>query len=498
MRKEVVRTPGTGLSSGKARRMLRNVRVLALIERRSPLRYLSAMGGPGIATLLGFGIGSESTAAASLVYLLAVVVTATVGGLGPGVAASVLSFLGLNYFFTPPRYTLSVGKTDDVIALTIFIAVGMIVSTLVALGLAQRARAERREIEARTLYAISSRLLGTDDLEGALRELASSMVRLFGLARCEVRIRGDDGTLPTRAAAGEAVVADSPVVDVPLTTGDRDLGALLLFPKGAVFGETERRVAAIFGRQTASALERGMLEREAREARVTAEADRVRRALLSAVSHDFRTPLASIKAALTTLTAGGERPLSKSEIAELVGTSLEETERLERLVSNLLDLTRIRSGAFAPERVATPVDDVIEDCLAGVRAPLAGRRVEVFVRPDLPPLSVDPVQIGQVFRNVLQNAIKFSPQRSEIRIAASRWQDAVEVRVSDRGPGIPEGEREAVFEEFYRSGDGRVAGTGLGLAVARAIVHAHGGAIWVEDAPGGGATVVVRLPSAEA
>jgi two-component system sensor histidine kinase KdpD len=216
------------------------------------------------------------------------------------------------------------------------------------------------------------------------------------------------------------------------------------------------------------------------------------------VSHDFRTPLASIKAALTTLTAGGERPLSSDETAELVGTSLEETERLERLVSNLLDLTRIRSGAFAPELVAMPVDDVIEDSLAGLRAPLAGRRVEVFIRPDLPLVNVDPVQIGQVFRNVLQNAAKFSPDRSGIRISASRWQQAVEVRVSDRGPGIPTAERDDVFEEFYRSGDGRTAGTGLGLAVARAIVVAHGGAIWIEDTPGGGTTVVVRLPSAEA
>ncbi len=477
--------------------MLRAVNVLELIERRSPLRYVAAAVAPGIATVVGLAIGDERTAAASLVYLLAVVASATIGGLGAGIVASVVSFLGLNYFFTPPRHTFSVGKWDDVIALAVFISVGMIVSTLVALGLAQRARAERREIEARSLYAISSRLLGTDDLDGALTELASSMVRLFGLARCEVRIRQEDGTLVSRAQAGDEADPGQSVVNVPLASADRDLGALVLYPKGAAFGDTERRVAAIFARQTASALERALLEREARESRVSAETDRVRRALLSAVSHDFRTPIASIKAALTTLTTGGDRPLSNDEIAELVGTALEETDRLERLVTNLLDLTRIRSGAFAPERVATPVDDVIEDGLAGLRGALAGRRVEVFVRPDLPPLSVDPVQIDQVFRNVLQNAVKFSPARSEIRIAASRWQDSVEVRISDRGSGIPPAEREAVFEEFYRAGDGRVAGTGLGLAVARAIVEAHRGAIWIEDTPGGGATVVVRLPAAE-
>lgn len=473
------------------------VNVLDLIERRSPLRYVPAVVAPGAATLIGLGIGDERTAAASLVYLLGVVSAATLGGLGSGIVASILSFLGLNYFFTPPLHTLSVRKTDDVIALVAFIAVGMIVSTLVALGLAQRARAERREVEARSLYAISSRLLGTDDLDGALMELAASVVRLFGLARCEVQIRGDDGALSPRVAAGETVGPDHPAVSVPLATADRDLGALVLHPKGSAFGDAERRVAAIFARQTAAALERGLLEREARDARVSAETDRVRRALLSAVSHDFRTPLASIKAALTTLTTAGERPLSQAEITELVATAVEETDRLERLVSNLLDLTRIRSGAFAPETVALPVEDVIEDGLAGLRGALAGRRVEILVRPDLPPVSVDPVQISQVFRNVLQNAAKYSPDRSEIRIAASRWQGAVEVRVADRGTGIPAPEREAVFEEFYRGGDGRVAGTGLGLAVARAIVDAHRGAIWVEETPGGGTTVVVRLPAAE-
>jgi two-component system sensor histidine kinase KdpD len=145
-----------------------------------------------------------------------------------------------------------------------------------------------------------------------------------------------------------------------------------------------------------------------------------------------------------------------------------------------------------------PVEDVIEDALAGLRTPLGEHRVSVFIRPDLPLLSVDPVQVGQVLQNVLQNAAKFSPPRSEIRIAASGWRGAVEVRIADRGSGIPAPDREAVFEEFFRSGDGRVAGTGLGLAVAKAIVLAHSGQIWVEETPGGGTTVVVRLPAEEA
>jgi two-component system sensor histidine kinase KdpD len=475
--------------------MLRDVGVLDLIEPRPRLRFVAALAGPGAATLIGLGLGAERTTAAALVYLLGVVSSATVGGLGAGIVASILSFVGLNYFFTPPLHTLSVGKADDLIALVVFVSVGMIVSTLVAIGLSQRARAERRELEARSLYAISSRLVGTGDLDLALAELASSMVRLFGLARCEVRIAGEEGPAVTHAVAGIEVEASTPSQTVPLASADRQLGALVLWPENDPFGEAERRVAAIFARQTASALERGILEAEARDARLSVEADRVRRGLLSAVSHDFRTPLASIKAALTTLTTGAESSLSDGDRKELLGTALEETERLERLVTNLLDLTRIRSGALAPELVTTPVEDLVEDALAGVRSPLAARRVSVFIRPDLPPLNVDPVQTGQVLQNVLQNAAKFSPERSEIRIAASVWHGAVEIRVSDQGPGIPRADREAVFEEFYRAGDGRVAGTGLGLAVAKAIVVAHKGKIWVEETPGGGATFVVRLPA---
>ena len=235
------------------------MKVLGLIEQRSPARFLAGVAAPILATVVGLGIGDERTTAASLVYLLGVVAAAAFGGLGPGVFASVASFLGLNYFFTPPRQTLSVGKTDDLVALVVFVTVGMAVSSLVALGLAQRARAERRELEARSLYAISSRMLASEDLDAALTELAVSMRRLFGLGRCEVRIRSDDGTSVLRASDGDPV-AGAAEISVGLSTADRDLGALVLFPGGAPFGEAERQVASIFARQTAAAFERGILE----------------------------------------------------------------------------------------------------------------------------------------------------------------------------------------------------------------------------------------------
>jgi two-component system sensor histidine kinase KdpD len=477
------------------------MKVWRLVERGSPARYLAGVASPMLATLVGLGIGEERTTTAALVYLLGVFAAAAVGGLGPGVVASVLSFLGLNFFFTVPRRTLNVGKTDDLIALLVFVTVGFAVSWLVAVGLSQRARAERRELEARSLYAISSRLLASDDIDAALGELAASVRQLFDLARCEVRIRDEEGNLVQRAAAGDAPAERTEEIAVPLSTAERDLGALVLVSGAAPLGEAERRVAAIFARQTASALERGILEQEAKGARLAAETNRVRGALLSAVSHDFRTPLSSIKASLTALTpTTGETfalDIGSADAQELLRTAIEETERLERLVVNLLDLTRIRSGALAPERVRVPVDEVIEDALAGSLSPLSDHRVEVMIRSDVPMLEVDPIQVGQVFRNVLQNAGKFAPQGSPIRIGVSVWHGAVEIRVADRGPGIALADREAVFREFYRATDVRAAGTGLGLAVSKAIVDAHGGAIWVEETPGGGATVVVRLPAVD-
>jgi two-component system sensor histidine kinase KdpD len=476
--------------SGGARRDASPVRVLSLIERQSKSRYATSVAGPAVATGIALAIGSGRTTAAALVYLLGVVAPAATGGIGPGIAASILSFVGLNFFFTPPRHALSVAKSDDLIALFVFVSVAMVVSTLVARALSQATRAERREHETRSLHGISSHLL-TDDIDAGCVEIARVLRDLFALARCEV-LTNDVGGERLRAAEGDG---GGEGVRIPLQGSGKEMGTLVLVPGARGLGEAERRVAAVFAHQIAAGLERAELEAEAREARVTAEAERVRRALLSAVGHDFRTPLASIKAAVTALLPGDDARVSEAHKNELLRTALEETERLERLVSNLLDLSRIRSGAIAPECVAVAVDDLIDDTLAGLREQLRGHSIALVVRDDVPKLYVDPVQTGQALRNILENAAKFAPRNSEIRITAAGWRDAVELRVSDRGPGIPEGERAAVFEEFYRGGDHRVDGTGLGLAIARALVEANGGKIAVEQTPGGGATLVVRLPA---
>jgi len=460
-------------------------------------RYALAVIGPAVATLIGLGIGSARTTAAALIYLLVVLPVVTLGGRGPGVVASALSFLGLNYYFTPPRHTLSVSKSDDLIALVVFLSVAIVVATLTSIGNAERDRARRREYETRSLYEISTRLLTADVVEPVLAELVEHVKMLFELRSCEIK---DPNGVVIASSTGVATARDDdqPAIEIPLHGSSRQFGSLMLRQGGARFGEPERRVASIFAQQLAVALERATFEREAREARVAAEAVRVRQALLSAVSHDFRTPLASIKAALTSIVPAhqvNDVLPAADDIIELVRTSIEETERLERLVSNLLDLTRLRSGSFAPRRIAVPVRDIIEEALKAAKGLLDTRSIDVRIRDDVSDVDVDPVQIGQVLRNVVENAATYSPSGSPIKIVVAPWREQVEIRVSDSGPGIPAGDRDAVFEEFFRGGDGTSGGTGLGLAIARAILSAHGGQIWVEETPGGGATLAMRLPT---
>jgi two-component system sensor histidine kinase KdpD len=453
----------------------------------------AALGVPLVATGAGLLIGQTRTTAAALLYLLAILGVATTVGMGAGIAAALLSFLGLNYFFTPPIRTFSVSKTDDLIALVVFLSVGLVVSSLVTVGLTHRARARRMEHEAQNLYAISTRLAESDDLVPALQDLADHVRMLFALDGCRIDI-ARAGADPHGVAAG---ATDGPApVRIPLSTSAGDVGTLRLFPRGA-FGESERRVAVILARQIALSYQRTVLEREASDARVSAEANRIRRALVSAVSHDFRTPLSSIKASITALMPN-PRAVSPEAADELLRTALEETERLDRLVGNLLDLARLRSGTIAPSRAEVTVEEVIDDALASLRSRLGLHQVAVSIRDDVPTLDVDPVQVGQVMRNVLENAAKFAPNGSEIRVNAVPWQSWVELRVADRGPGIDPDDREAVFEEFFRGTDSGRSGTGIGLALAQAIVRAHGGRIWIEATPGGGATVAIRLPAARA
>jgi two-component system sensor histidine kinase KdpD len=431
-----------------------------------------------------------STTTAAVAYVLAVLISAALGGLVAGLGASVLSFLALNYFFTAPRHTFAVGKTEDIVALGAFLAVSVTVGTMLSRVLEQRARAERREREARMLHHLGTWLLSGVPTEEVLERLARSLTDLFGLARCEIR-----SDLVDRAVVAERPEigpADVPEI-VPITTKDRELGRIVAVPSRAhpSLEADERAVLQTLAAQVGLAIEGVRLGTEAQDARVEAETNRLRAALFSSVTHDLRTPLASITASVSSL-LDREAPLDDTDRHELLETIDQEAGRLNRIVGNLLDVARMRSGAVVPSRTPTSFDEVVEGVVGRSDQLLKEHRVRLMVREDVPVVSVDVGLMDQALTNVLENAARFTPPGRRIDVTVARWHDGVQVRVADQGPGVRPDDRERVFEPFVR-GDGST-GTGLGLAIARAIVEAHGGTIRIGEAPGGGAAVVIELP----
>ncbi|MEX1045918.1 MAG: ATP-binding protein [Actinomycetota bacterium] len=446
---------------------------------------------PAAATLIALPSGNDAIAA--VLYLLAVVLAATVGGTRGGLAAAVLSFLSFNYFFTPPRRTFLVGSSEDVIALGVFLAVSTIVGVLVARAWEDRERALRRERETLLVATLANGLLSPLSLEQVLGEFAHEIVALFGLAGCRLRVDGYDGEIEVRVWPEESLVAEHPELELVLASPTRRYGSMLV-ARGAgqpPFEAADRRLYESLAKQLILGLEQERLNREIGDARLEADTSRTRAALFSSVTHDLRTPLASIKAAVTSLLQE-EVEYRPDQQRDLLQTVLEETDRLNRLVGNLLGLARVRAGALVPAKELTPMEEIVESVLVRMRTVLGHHSVRTIFRPEVKPVLVDPLQMDQVLSNILENAIRHSPQGSEILVSVSMWQSSLQVRVADQGPGIPAEERERVFETFHKSPAG--GGTGLGLAIAAAIVNAHGGRIWAEGAPGGGAAIVMELP----
>jgi two-component system, OmpR family, sensor histidine kinase KdpD len=458
---------------------------------------IAAAGAPAAATLLASSFHGGDASAVSI-YILAVVGATAVGGLWAGLAAAVFSFLGLNFFFTPPEHTFRVSKPEDLIALIVFLIVAAIVGGLLARALEGRNRAARREREARLLNYFASKLLSGEPLQRMLDDFANALLEPFSLARCEIHVRADDVTLD--GSAERAGAAEGVSVSIPLLVGKAELGALVAVRRAGLEAPEgdDRALLDACAKQVAVAVERTRLDKQVEGARLEAETNQLRAAMFSSVTHDLRTPLVSIKAGVTTLLDEGVT-LDADQRRELLGTILEETDRLNRLVGNILDLARVRAGALVPAKQLTDVDEVIESVLHRMKPTLSRVRVRTVVRPDLPEVPIDPVQIDQVLSNLLENAARFSPPGGEILLSAAPWRRSVRIRVADQGPGIPADERDRVFEPFFRrdAGEARM-GSGLGLAIARAVVLAHGGRIWIEGAPSGGTAVVFELPVADA
>lgn len=436
------------------------------------------------ATAIGRLLDVDLTAAA-LLLLVAALVATLLGRVG-AVVGVVAGFLALNYFFTAPRESLDVQKGDDLVALVAFVVASGVLSWTVSRLDAARRTAQQRERETQLRLDLTSRLLAGEDPETVVAGAADALVALFTLVNCTVRGPGSAATATGSGAPGSVItvriapleVEATPRRDRPLDSSDR---ALL-----------EALVAGL-----AAAIDRLRLEEVAREARVAAQVGRTRSGFLSAVTHNLRTPLASIKAASSTLRAP-DLELAPGDRAELLDTIYDETDRLERLVTNILELSRIRAGALDVRRQPVDLPDLAQAAVRRLRPLARAHRVRLDIAPDIATVEVDIEMMEQVFGNLLENALKFAPPGSEILVSAASTADppGVVVRVTDHGPGVPEEERTRIFEEFTRV-DARpdATGTGLGLAIVHALVTAHGGHVWCEATPGGGATFAFDLPA---
>jgi two-component system, OmpR family, sensor histidine kinase KdpD len=453
-------------------------------------------GGPIVAAAMcafGLALRLNSTAAAGG-FVLAVIFSVLLWGAKAGLLVSVVSFFGLNVFFTPPLRTFVVGKVEDLVALGVFLVVSVVVSRLFSDLVAERERAERREREMAYLFNVAQALLGGSTLRQTLTVVAQALVDAFALGRVEIRVE-DPGSNAQSSISVSAGEHRGPPVDLPL---GRQPGSVVLFARGDEPVDRETvNLAEAFISQAALAVERARLDAEARRARLESEASELRAALFSSVTHDLKTPLSSVKAAVTSLLDTDVR-LSSDDSQALLETILAETDRLGRLLENVLELARIQAGARVRRSERADVAELVGAVLQRLGGRLGGRAVDVQIRDDLPEVAVDVVQIDQVLTNLIENAVRFAPPDEPVGITAGLWDSKVVMRISDRGPGIPKVERDRVFDPFYSAdrGTGR-GGSGLGLAISRAILTAHQGQISVEETPGGGTTVVFTLPVAD-
>jgi two-component system sensor histidine kinase KdpD len=493
-----------------------------------PIRVEPYLGSAAaVAVALGIGLLLTQFLAVqsvSLVFLTAVLASAIVWGLWPSLFAAIAGMLAYNFFFLPPLYTFTVADPENVLALFFFLIVAVIVSNLTARTRTQVVTARARAKTTAELYAFSRKVAGIgalDDLLWATAYQISSMLNV----RCVLLLPVEDGegievasgyppedqldaadmaaarwTWEHNRAAGRGAdtLPGGKRLFLPLRTGSGPVGVLGIDrdAPGPLLTPDDRRLLDALCDQAAVAIERISLAKGLDEARVLAETERLRAALLTSISHDLRTPLASILGAVSSLRSFPER-YSATEREDLLATLQDEAERLNRFVANLLDMTRLESGAIELNLELIDVAEIVGSALQRAGNVLTGHRVEVDIEPHLPMLRLDAVLFEQVLFNLLDNAAKYSPVGSRIDMRASRDGELVEIEVVDEGPGIPPADFERIFDKFYRvqAEDRRRAGTGLGLAICRGFVEALGGWIVARNRRDrSGAVLTIRMP----
>jgi two-component system, OmpR family, sensor histidine kinase KdpD len=469
------------------------------VRRRVAGFIAAAVGLPLLTLVLDAATGTLGLSTDILLFLGLVVAVALVGGMYPALAAAVVGFGLLNYFFTPPIHRFTVSETENLIALLVFLLVAVGVSAVVDLAARRTVEAARARAEAETLSTVAGSVLrGGRPLITLLEQVRET----FGLTSVTLlERRPDAAATPDRQHDADAwqiaaSVGGSPClapgegeVDVPV---DDEVSLVLC---GRILAASDRRVAEAFAAQAAIALRQERLAAQAAAMGQVSEADRLRSALLSAVSHDLRTPLASAKAAVTSLRSE-EVAFSDFDRDELLATAEESLDRLTRLVENLLDMSRLQAGALGMHLQLISVVEAIPRAIDDVGE--VGRDITVQVPDEIAEVHADPGLLERILVNVLTNAVRYSPPGQPPTVTASEHGGMVEVRVIDRGRGIPVADRERVFLPFQRLGDrDNETGVGLGLALSRGLAEAMGGTLQPENTPGGGLTMTLALPAAD-
>ncbi|WRZ90065.1 sensor histidine kinase KdpD [Streptomyces sp. NBC_01007] len=440
------------------------------------------VGGPVVMALLlntiDLGLANDM-----LLFLAVTVAAALLGGLLPALASAAFGSLLLNYFYTPPLHRLTIADPKNIVAIVIFVGVAVSVASVVDLAARRTHQAARLRAESEILsFLAGSVLRGETSLEALLERVRET----FGMESVALLERaGDVDPWTCAGSVGPEPSTRPEDADVDMPVGDHMALALA----GRVLPASDRRVLAAFAAQAAVVLDRQRLQYEADQANELAEGNRIRTALLAAVSHDLRTPLAGIKAAVSSLRSD-DVAWSEEDRAELLEGIEDGADRLDHLVGNLLDMSRLQTGTVTPLIREIDLDEVVPMALGGVPED----SVDLEIPESLPMVAVDAGLLERAVANLVENAVKYSPVDERVLVAASAIADRVEVRVVDRGPGVPDDAKDRIFAPFQRYGDApRGTGVGLGLAVARGFAEAMGGTLTAEDTPGGGLTMVLTV-----
>ena len=489
---------------------------------------------------LGFGYFIVATALAFLmypyfdlanlimVYLLEVLVTAIHCGRGPAILNSLLSVLAFDFCFVPPRWSFTVEEAKYIVTFAVMFLVAVVIGHLASVIRRQAEAARMQERQTAAMHALSQHLAGTRGVEKILQVAVKHISQIFE-CRAVALLPDDKGKLRTAAGDLDGVFQrdilkelgvaqwtyetgqmagwgtqkfpDSPILYVPLPAAQAAIGVLALRPRDPeaenwLLPEQLRlRLLESLAKQVALALEVERLEKHALAAQIAMENERLRTSLLSSVTHELQTPLAASMGSTTSLLQGG---LPEPVTQEMLVNIYDETERLSRLVNNLLNMAKLESGSLQLQKELQPLEEVVGAALNLLEKPLSGRPVEVSLPAALPMLPLDGALAEQIFINLLENALRYTPAGSPISISATVAGEHLEVAVADRGPGFAPDDFDQIFAMYYRGSTSQdFKGYGLGLAICRAIVQAHGGRIWALNREGGGAAVRFTLPLAD-